>query len=146
MSAHPPTRSVTRFRVRYAETDQMGVAYHSHYLVWCEVGRTDLIRQIGTPYRRVEEEGVRLAVVEVGVRYLAGARYDDAIRVETTVERVRSRTVEFAYRIVREEPGPEALLATATTRLMALGRDGSPRTLPDDLLERLGAAAGSSTP
>ncbi len=136
----------TRVRVRYAETDQMGVAYHAHYLVWCEVGRTDLIRHLGAPYRELEEGGLRLAVVDAAVRYHAPARYDDVVRVETRVERVRSRGVNFAYRLVREEPAPETRLATATTHLIALRPDGVPGSLPRSLIERLSRAAGSSVP
>lgn len=123
----------------------MGVAYHSHYLVWCEVGRTDLIRGLGAPYRELEAEGVSLAVVEAAIRYAFAARYDDLVRVETEVAQVRSRGVSFSYRIIREEPGPERLLATATTRLLALDPAGAPRSLPDDLAERL-ARAGGTTP
>ena len=136
--------SISRLRVRYAETDQMGVAYHSHYLVWCEVGRTDLIRSLGSPYRELEAEGVALAVVDVAVRYHSAARYDDLVRVETRIGQVRSRSVSFDYRIVREEPLPERLLATATTQLMALDRAGAPRTLPAEVTERLLAARGST--
>lgn len=92
----------TELRVRYAETDQMGVVYHAHYLVWCEVGRTDFIRALGVPYAEMERQGVRLAVAEATVRYHAGARYDDRIRVETRLTEVRSRMVTFAYRILRD--------------------------------------------
>ncbi len=137
-------RSISRLRVRYAETDQMGVAYHAHYLVWCEVGRTDLIRGLGSPYRELEAQGVSLAVVEVAIRYHAAARYDDLVRVETELARVRSRGVDFSYRIVREEPGPERLLAVATTRLLALDPSGSPLPLPKELAERLAGAGGKS--
>lgn len=115
----------------------MGVAYHTHYLVWCEVGRTDLIRSLGAPYAELERQGLRLAVVEAEVRYHAAARYDDVVRVEARVERVLSRTVTFRYEIWRAEPGPERRLATAMTRLIALDDDGAPRTMPAELLARL---------
>ena len=131
------TRSTSSFRVRYAESDQMGVAYHTHYLVWCEIGRTDFIRQFGKSYADIErEDGVLLAVAEANVRYAASARYDDLVTVETWIERAQSRIVTFGYEIFRDEPGPRQLLATATTRLIALDRNSTPRQLPPDLLNR----------
>jgi acyl-CoA thioester hydrolase len=125
------------FRVRYAETDQMGVAYHTHYLVWCEIGRTDFIRQLGKSYAEIErDDNLLLAVAEAQVRYAASARYDDLVTVETRLERAQSRILTFVYRIYRDEPTPRMLLATATTRLIALDRNASPRQLPQDLLNR----------
>ena len=126
--------STSTFRVRYAETDQMGVAYHAHYLVWCEIGRTDFIRDQGITYAELERRGHLLAVAEASVRYAASARYDDAIRVETRLSAVKSRTLGFAYEIHRDDPDP-ALLATATTTLISLDRDGVPRRLPDAVLD-----------
>ena len=73
----------TETRVRYAETDQMGVVYHANYLAWCEIGRTELMRQAGVPYAQVEAEGMLLAVSDVTLRYHAPARYDDVIHVRT---------------------------------------------------------------
>ena len=93
--------SVSEVRVRYAETDQMGVAYHAEYLVWCEVGRTDFIRQLGVTYAEMERQGIALAVAEANVRYHASARYDDLIRIETRLREVRSRMVAFAYDLRR---------------------------------------------
>lgn len=126
--------SVSDIRVRYGETDQMGVAYHAHYLVWCEVGRTDLIRTLGPSYADLEAEGLRLAVAEAAVRYRAPARYDDLLRVETRLERAQSRFVTFSYRIVLLEPAgagdPGALLATASTVLVALDASGRTRVMP----------------
>jgi acyl-CoA thioester hydrolase len=112
----------------------MGVVYHPHYLVWCEIGRTDFIRSFGPSYAELERGGLLLAVAEANVRHHASARYDDLITVETTLERVQSRVLTFAYRIYRVEPAPRTLLATATTKLIALTPDGSTRTLPPDLI------------
>jgi acyl-CoA thioester hydrolase len=75
--------SEARVRVRYAETDQMGVVYHSNYLIWFEVGRVEFIRQLGLNYKQMEEEGCGIAVVDVHVRYKAPARYDDELMIET---------------------------------------------------------------
>jgi acyl-CoA thioester hydrolase len=126
------------FRVRYAETDQMGVVYHANYLVWCEMGRTELIRMRGASYAELEREGVFLAVADASVRYHAPARYDDVIRIDAWVDGVRSRTVTFGYRVSRVVPGsaPERL-ASASTTLVALDDDSRPRTLPPELVERL---------
>jgi acyl-CoA thioester hydrolase len=129
------------FRVRYAETDQMGVVYHANYLVWCELGRTELIRVRGAPYAELERQGVRLAVSEATLRYHAPARYDDLVRVECWTEEVRSRAVTFSYLITRgREDGSRERLVTARTALIALDHDGRPRKLPTSLIESLRGA------
>lgn len=133
-----PYETISETRVRYAETDQMGVVYHANYLVWCEIGRTDFIRAIGTPYAQLENQGIMLAVAEATLRFHASARYDDPIRIRTRVTAVRSRTVEFSYRIERADT--ELLLVTASTVLMSLSADARPRTLPVELRAQLNAA------
>lgn len=128
-------------RVRYAETDQMGVVYHANYLVWCEIARTDLIRERFMSYAELERRGILLAVSDASIRYHAPARYDDLVRVSASVTEVRSRAVTFAYRIDRVgENGVCDRLATATTTLIALGPDSRPRKLPVDLVEALANA------
>jgi acyl-CoA thioester hydrolase len=116
------------FRVRYAETDQMGVVYHTNYLVWCEMGRTELMRQLGTAYADLEREGVYLAVCEAQVRFKASARYDELIRVRTTLLRVRTRGVRFHY-LVEKVGGP--VLAVAETELICIDAEGIPRRIPE---------------
>lgn len=138
--AAPHRRSLSTVRVRYAETDRMGVVYHTNYLIWCEIGRTDFIRGLGTSYAEIEDHAIRLAVADAAIRYLAPARYDDVVRIETRLERVRSRAITFAYEIDRIEPGPALRLASASTRLIALDATGAPRTLPPDLLAALRSA------
>jgi acyl-CoA thioester hydrolase len=133
--------SVSTVRVRYSETDQMGFVYHPNYLVWCEIARTDFMRELGLPYSELEQAGWLLAVTEVEIRYLASARYDEVIEIRCQLERVQSRSVTFSYQIQRLEPGPQQRLALASTRLIALDRAGSPRTLPADLLTRFRDAA-----
>jgi acyl-CoA thioester hydrolase len=125
---------VSEFRVRYSETDQMGVVYHANYLAWCEVGRTDLIRALGKSYADVEREGVSLAVAEAQLRYKRGAQYDDVVRVVTRVSNVRSRFITFDYDIMRADGTP---LVTATTTLVAVGRDGRSTSLPPDIRQAL---------
>lgn len=114
----------------------MGVVYHTHYLVWCEIARTDYIRQFGRSYAQLESEGLLLAVAEANVRYGASARYDDLITVEAKLERVQSRLLTFTYEIYRDEPQPRMLLATALTKLIAITPDGVPRQLPAELLQK----------
>lgn len=127
-------RHETDLRVRYAETDQMGVVYHANYLIWCEVGRTDFIRSLGASYAELERHGTALAVVEAHLRFARPARYDDAIRVTTRVTEVRSRVVRFDYDICNES---QTLLATAYTTLVAMSRDGRTSVIPNDLREAL---------
>ena len=138
--------SVSEVRVRYAETDQMGVAYHANYLIWCEVGRTDFIRGMGVTYAQLEEQGVMLAVADAHVRFHASARYDDVVRIETTLGAVRSRLVEFRYELFRiEAPGAAGgeRLATASTSLVSLNREGRPVAMPSAFRELLGGAVES---
>src|SRR5688500_13761137 len=136
--------NTTEVRVRYAETDQMGIVYHTHYLVWCEIGRTELIRALGITYAEVEQRGYFLAVAQADVRFHAPARYDDVIGVVTRIERVQSRAITFAYDISRAAPGPVMRLASAHTTLVSLSADGAPTSMPPDLLERFRNAISSS--
>ncbi len=129
------------YRVRYAETDQMGVVYHSEYLVWCEVGRTEYIRALGLPYAEMERRGALLAVADASLRYHGSARYDDMIRVETTVTEVRSRAVVFEY-LIRHLPSGTRLV-TARTMLVSLDRNARPAPLPAEVRELLERAMRS---
>lgn len=134
--------SRSEIRVRYAESDQMGVAYHANYLVWCEVGRTDFIRQLGMTYAEMERRGVMLAVADAHLRYHASARYDDVVRIATRLTGVRSRMVTFAYELHRlDAEGREDLrLASATTTLVSLDAEGRPTALPPEMRDMLAAA------
>jgi acyl-CoA thioester hydrolase len=125
-------------RVRYAETDQMGVVYHANYLVWCEIGRTDLIRRLGMSYADMEREGVMLAVSDVHLRLHASARYDDQVRVETRLVGAQSRGVTFAYDITRQPDG--ARLATCRIALVSITPAGRPAVLPPPIRAMLTAA------
>jgi acyl-CoA thioester hydrolase len=116
------------FRVRYAETDQMGVVYHTNYLIWCEVGRTDFIRARGMSYADMERAGVGLAVSELTARFHSAARYDDMIRVRTTLAEVRSRGITFDYLVTKAETGQRLL--TARTALVSIDATGRPTSLP----------------
>jgi acyl-CoA thioester hydrolase len=130
------------FRVRYAETDQMGVVYHANYLIWCEIGRTDHIRTMGTPYRDIEKQGITLAVSEAAMRFHASARYDDLIRVETTLTSVTSRTLVFDYVVKNAESGER--LATVSTTLISLDPHGRVIAMPAELRAKLSSVASDA--
>jgi acyl-CoA thioester hydrolase len=94
--------NTTRLRVRYSETDQMGVVYHANYIVWMEVGRTEFCREVGVVYRELEDkENLRLAVIEANCRFIAPARYDDEVEVRTTIAEANPRILRFTYDIRR---------------------------------------------
>ena len=127
-----PTES--RFRVRYAETDQMGVVYYANYLVWMEVGRSDFCRERGFSYREMEgQEKAYLAVAEANCRYIAPARYDNEIVVETEMTRLNRRVVEFSYKIKTGS----TLLAEGRTVHVVIGPDGRTRQMPERFLKLL---------
>jgi acyl-CoA thioester hydrolase len=130
-SAPPTLHHDVEFRVRYAETDQMGVVYHTNYLVWCEVGRTDFIRQRGMSYADIERAGIGLAVTELSARFHAAARYDDMVRVRTTLADVRSRGITFDYLITNVATGDR--LVTARTALVSIDRSGRLVALPNEI-------------
>lgn len=130
IAAAPITHDI-EFRVRYAETDQMGVVYHTNYLVWCEMGRTDFIRARGMSYAEMERAGVGLAVSELSARFHAAARYDDMIRVRTTLVDLKSRSITFDYLITRAETGTR--LVSARTALVSLDSSGRSIALPSSV-------------
>jgi acyl-CoA thioester hydrolase len=125
----PSQRSA--IRVRYAETDQMGVVYHSNYFVWFEVGRTDLLRQFGMTYRELEARGLGLPVIEAHCEFRQPARYDDDLEVATTGGALSPARVRFDYVIRRTSDG--TLLATGYTVHAAIDPSGRPRRLPPDV-------------
>ena len=133
-------RHRTCLRVRYAETDQMGVVYHANYLVWMEIGRVELVRSRGFSYKDLEEEGFFLSVVESHCRYLHPARYDQEIIVETEIARSNPRLVEFAYSI--RCSASDKLLATGMTRHVWLNREWRPISLPERFRDVLQAGVG----
>ena len=122
-------------RVRYAETDRMGVVYYANYLVWFEVGRTEWLRDRGWTYRAMEDEGFSLPVVEVHCGYKRGAQYDDELEIRTTGRRVSGVRLAFDYEIVRRSDA--ALVATGHTVHATLDRSGRPVRLPARVRELL---------
>lgn len=122
-----PRRSVSRVRVRYAETDQMGVVYHANYFVWFEVGRTDWLREAGLTYRQLEADGLFLPVTEAHCKFKASARYDDDLEIHTTAALVSPVRVGFEYILT----GAAGVLATGSTVHATLDRQGRAIRVPD---------------
>ena len=130
----------TTVRVRYAETDQMGVVYHANYLVWFEVGRVELMRALGVEYKKMEiEDDCHIVVADAHCRYQQSARYDDVVRIRTRIAESRNRIVKFAYEVFRDADGE--LLANGDTTHIICGSNGRPKLLPQKyrvLLEAMG--------
>lgn len=159
---HPPLvgqflMAVSQFkiRVRYAETDQMGVVYHANYFVWFEVGRVELMRQLGLAYKAMEgEDGCRMAVIEASCRYRAPARYDDELLLESSVTALRRSVLKFGYKIFRrEQNGQNALLAEGETTHVAVNAEMEKIALPEryaialrEFMERPPAATAAGSP
>ena len=127
----PRRKSVSTVRVRYADTDQMGVAYYANYFVWFEVARTDWLRAAGLTYRELEADGVLLPVIDARCQYKAPARYDDALSVATVARIVSPARLGFDYEIT----GPSALVAVGSTIHATMDRTGRPMRLPARLKE-----------
>jgi len=117
-------------RVRYAETDQMGVVYHSNYLIWFEIGRVELMRALGFEYKLMEtEDDCFIVVAEASCRYLQPARYDELLRIRTRIAQAGNRIVKYSYQLLRDSDA--TLLATGATTHVICGRDGKPKQLPE---------------
>jgi acyl-CoA thioester hydrolase len=128
--------SETRVRVRYAETDQAGVVYHSNYLIWFEVGRVELCRDYGFNYRDMEKEAdAFLPVTECRVKFRHPARYDDELLVRSRVLALRSRAISFAYEVVRA--ADELLLAEGETHHIVMNSKGRARPFPPEFAARM---------
>jgi acyl-CoA thioester hydrolase len=128
MTSGAAPHSSSRIRVRYAETDKMGVVYYANYFVWFEVGRTDLLRESGWNYREMEIDGFALPVIEAHCTYRESAKYDDEIEVRTSGALLSPVRVQFTYEVVRMADA--ATLATGTTVHATLDRNGRPCRLP----------------
>jgi acyl-CoA thioester hydrolase len=126
----------TAVRVRYAETDAMGVVYHTNYLIWFEVGRGEYMRQKGGDYTDFEAQGFYLPVSELDARFIASARYGDLVTIRTWTEEMRSRSLTFAYEVVMQETGQ--VLVTGRTRHICTDREGRVKVIPKEMKELLG--------
>lgn len=131
----------TRLRVRYAETDQMDVVYHSNYVVYFEVGRVEFMRQLGFTYRHMElEDQLHLPVVEVRCRFKAPARYDDELIIRTHIARLRSALIQFQYQILRAED--EQLLAEGESTHVSVNRGMEKTPFPEKYMQVFRRVAG----
>jgi acyl-CoA thioester hydrolase len=123
--------SQTRIRVRYAETDQMGVVYYANFFIWFEIGRVELLRQLGFQYKEMEtEDDCHIPVVEATCRYRSPARYDDELLLETTVLALRRTVIKFGYRLLRPENDALTLLAEGETTHVTVNRSMRKVRLP----------------
>jgi acyl-CoA thioester hydrolase len=129
---------LAEIEVRYAETDQQGVAYHANYFVWMEIGRTRYLEALGFPYHRLEAGGALFSVMDARCRFAGAARYGERVEIATRVTSVRSRSVAFGYEL---EAGGRPL-ATGATVLIALDRERRPRRIPADLARALERGPG----
>ncbi len=124
----------SRARVRYKETDQMGIAHHSNYIVWFEIGRTDLCRATGITYREIEDRGMILVVTEVGCRYRIPFRYDDEVVIRTSVAEAFSRSIRFTYEL--RDAGGKNIHATGFSFHVWVDRETRrPRTADADVMK-----------
>ena len=127
----------TRLRVRYAETDQMGIVYHANYIIWMEVGRVEYCRAAGISYRDLErDEGILLAVVEAHCRYISPALYDDEVIIRTWIEQAHPRLVRFKYEL--REAATNRLFATGETKHVFCDREKRPLKLPEKYRDAFG--------
>lgn len=130
-----------RLRVRYAETDQMGVVYHANYFIWLEVGRVEFLRQLGFSYRDMEaSDKCFIAVVDAKCRYKAPARYDDEVIVRTHLKNVRESLVHFGYELLRANDN--TLLAEAETTHVVTDAEMKKKTIPERYLQAFREAVG----
>ena len=143
MSSSHPNICETRLRVRYAETDQMGVVYHANHFIWFEVGRVELLRQLGFSYRDMEQnDGCFIAVVDARCRYKAPVRYDDEITVRTQLKSVRESVIHFGYELVRDDG---ELLAEGETTHIVTDEEMRAKPLPEKYLNVFRGAAARNT-
>jgi acyl-CoA thioester hydrolase len=143
-SNHPTALNETRLRVRYAETDQMGVVYHSNHFIWFEVGRVELLRQLGFSYRDMEsQDNCFIAVAEAKCRYRAPVRYDDEVLVHTRLLNVRESVIHFGYELRRADDG--TLLAEGETTHIVTNGEMKVSELPAKYMKVFRAAVGKSS-
>jgi acyl-CoA thioester hydrolase len=140
-SNHRPVVNESRVRVRYAETDQMGVVYHANYFVWFEVGRVELLRQLGFSYREMEaQDGCGIAVIDARCRYKAPARYDDELLLRTKLTLVRESLIQFSYELLRTGDGE--LLAEGDTTHIVVDLSMKKAPLPEKYMTAFVSAMG----
>ena len=127
--------NIIKFRVRYGETDQMSFVYYGNYAQYFEMGRVEWLRNLGISYKKMEESGIMLPVINLNTNYLKPAKYDDLLTLETTLVKTPTAKIDFAYKIYNED---EELLATATTTLVFVNmQNNKPTRAPEYLLKKI---------
>lgn len=127
----------TEIRVRYGETDQMGVVYHGNYAVYFEIGRTEWLRQFGISYKEMEDNGIMLPVVSLNIKYKKSATYDDVLRVRTTLKKLPTATIEFDYELVNQN---NEILSLGNTQLVFIDMEKNrPMRCPSFIMDKLDA-------
>ncbi|MFD1063657.1 acyl-CoA thioesterase [Winogradskyella litorisediminis] len=128
-------KSETKIRVRYGETDQMGVVYHANYATYFEVGRTEWLRQYGITYKSMEDNGIMLPVISLEIKYKNSAKYDDILTVKTSIKNLPKARIEFDYELINQN---EELIATGNTVLVFVDmKRNRPTRCPDYLMKKL---------
>lgn len=127
---------LSELRVRYVETDQMGIVHHSVYFHWMEVGRTDYLRNRGFPYSKMEECGIRMPLIEAGAKYITPAKYEDEILVKTKLKEFSPIKFLFEYEIIRKVDGK--VIATGMTKHIAADCQNKPKRVPKEILSIIG--------
>ena len=130
--------NTVRIRVRYPEVDRMNVVHHSHYAVWFEIGRTELMRGLGVPYAKLEAANLFMPVIELGVRYRVSVRYDEEVDLDSFIEDLKGARIRFGYRLKRPSDG--RLMADGFTVHAGINEKGTPVRFPPELREALQAA------
>lgn len=137
-------KNVTSYRVIYGDTDQMGVVYYANYLRWFERGRSEFLRQLGLPYKSIEEQGFHFPVTEVSCRYLNSARYDDMISIQTQLTSIGRASLNFGYTILKEiDASP---LAVGSTKHACIGADGRIARIPSALAQHFAGVLPTAAP
>jgi acyl-CoA thioester hydrolase len=136
--ARPATKNATSYRVIYGDTDQMGMVYYANYLRWFEQGRSEFLRQIGSPYKQIESRGYHFPVTELSCRYFKPVHYDDVITIETQLASVGGATLNFEYKIFRQ--GESAPVAMGSTTHACVAAGGRVARIPRELAQLLVSA------
>lgn len=128
----------TLVRVRYQETDNMGVVYYANYFVWFEIARTEYLREMGISYKRIEEKGMYLMVASATCNYKSPARYDDVVRIETWIPKIKNSSLEFAHKLFVGD----RLIATGESVHVFVNKSGKPVRIPDEIRKLNSATSG----
>lgn len=128
-------KNLTKIRVIYADTDAMGIVYHTNYIKWFEIGRAELLRELGIPYARIEDTGYSLPLTEVSCRYLYPARYDQILLIETEISYLKRASIKFNY-VIRDDKNEKTLVEGESTHA-CVNRQGKVVRIPSDISDKI---------